>query len=106
MKVQFSGMELDNEQRDIVNKYSDKFCKACEAMALHINIKAHKKAGGRVSYTTMVRAERLKHDMKTAEETDWDFHISVKNAFLKLEKELNAKHKGFLRRIWLRRFGD
>ena len=104
MEVQFSGMELDSWQRDQVNNYSGKFGKGSEVLALHINIKGHTKAGGRMSYTTQLRAE-LKHCIKTAESTDWEFHASVKTAFGKLQKEVKAKPKGFFRRLWVRR-GD
>ncbi len=103
MDVQFSGTELDNDQKDIVNKYADKFSKACEAESLHINLKAHTKAGGRVSYTTQLRAETGRKGRKTAEKTaediDWDFHMSVKTAFAKLHKEFKGERKSLLRRI-------
>jgi ribosome-associated translation inhibitor RaiA len=97
-------MELDSWQRDQVNNYSGKFCKGGEVLALHINIKGHMKAGGRMSYTTQLRAE-VAHGIKTAESTDWDFHASVKTAFGKLEREVKARPKGLLRKLGLRR-GD
>ncbi len=109
MEVQFSGMELDSDQKSILNGYSDKFCKGCDVKALHINLKGHKKAGGRMSYTTQLRAEirgkGKKTVEKTAEDTDWDFNISVKNAFFRLQKEIKVRKKGFFRRIWARK-GD
>jgi hypothetical protein len=101
MDVQFSAKGLDDEQKDIVNSYTERFSKACDAKGLHINIKQHKKAGGRFSYTTQVRAE-LKKGIKTAEATDWDFHMSVKEAFGKLQKEVKSKNGSFLSRIFSR----
>jgi hypothetical protein len=87
MNVQFSGMELDGEQTDIVKSHSDRFCKGCEAENLHINIKQHRKAGDRFSYTTQVRAD-TGDGIKSAEFTDWEFGKCVKEAFRKLEKEI------------------
>jgi len=89
MDVQFSGIKLDDVEKYLVNALSDKFCKGCLGLeALHIDIKQHKKAGDRSTYTTHLRAELGKGNVKTAEVTDWDFAKSVRTAFKKLGKEL------------------
>lgn len=95
MDVQFSGMALDDEQKDIVNNYSDSFCRSCSVNALHINAKEHKKAGGRTSYAIQLRAE-IAHKGKrtfeiTSQDAGWDFHVAVKTAFKKLEREVRSK---------------
>jgi|GEM_PF-1800645 len=97
MDVRFSGMKLDDEQKRIVNMYRDSFCRACEVSSLHINLKGHKKAGERMSYTIQLHAELARKGKKTLEAvsdvTDWDFQASVKGAFAKLEKEIKSMEK-------------
>lgn len=88
MDVQFSGIDLDADQKDWVNRSIERFEKACDADELHINLKEHKKAGDRSSYTAQLRAI-IGSDIFTSEVTDWDFKQAVKSAFKKLERELN-----------------
>lgn len=92
MDVQFSGMELNDEQTTMVNDFIDRLDRANHVELLNINIKDHEKAGGRTSYTTQLRAEE-KDSLLTAEETDWDFHASVKHAFSKITKEVKRLKK-------------
>jgi hypothetical protein len=100
MKVQYSGMDLDKDDQDLVNKLSDKFCKSCKVDALHINIKDHKKAGGRMSYTVQLRAEVPKKKPMALEITDWEFEKALRTAFDKLTKEVSSAQKSFLSRIF------
>lgn len=93
MDVQFAGMKLDDEEKAQVNLYADKFVRECEADALHIDLKMHRKAGGRANYTTILRAEKKNKVIGDAEVTDWEFHMSVKKAFDKLQKELTNKSR-------------
>lgn len=89
MDVQFAGPELDSWQTAEVNRYSDKFGKNHGYIdVLHVEVKEHKKAGGRSSYTTTLRAEVRNDVLGAVEVTDWDFHMSLKGAFIKLAKEL------------------
>jgi hypothetical protein len=105
METQISGMKLDQEQKEIVSKYADNFCKTCEIALLSINIKEHLKAGGRTSYTTQLHAEFMHRGKKTMDRsvdvTDWDFHTSVKLAFKKLGKEIkNKEAKSWFERVF------
>lgn len=103
MDIRLSGMELDSEQRDIIDWFIGRLEKASDLTALHINVKEHRKAGGRFSYTVQLRAELMKRGKKTfekiADETDWDFSAAVKKAFLKIGREVKSKEQGKLSRL-------
>ena len=107
MDVQFAGMKLDDEEKAQVNIYADKFVREYEADTLHVDLKMHRKAGGRAKYTTILRAEAKSRVVGDAEVTDWEFHMSVKKAFVKLEKELTNKSrsKAAVNRLWDRIWG-
>jgi len=98
MDIRLSGMGLDSEQTDVIDRFIGKLEKASDLSALHINVKEHRKAGGRTNYTIQLRAELMKKGKKTfekiADDTDWDFSTAVKKAFLKIEKEVKSKEQG------------
>jgi len=104
MEIIPSGAKLDNDQKDVIDHFASRLEKACELTALYINIKAHQKAGGRMSYTVQLRGELVKagkHVMeKAAETTAWEFDIAVKTAFQKLEKEVKNKEAGWLEKMF------
>jgi hypothetical protein len=87
MEVQFSGMVLDSEQKPILEGYIEKVTAAKELDSFHVNTKVHRKAGNRYSYTTELRTT-IGSDVFTSESTDWDYHLTVKESFKKLMKEL------------------
>ena len=107
MDVQFAGMKLDDEEKAQVNIYADKFVREYEADVLHIDLKMHKKAGGRAKYTTILRAEKKSKVIGDAEVTEWEFHMSVKKAFDKLERELanRARSKAGIGRLFAKVWG-
>lgn len=102
MKNQISGMALDREQKGIVTSYSNTFCRGCDIDELHINIKEHKKAGGRSRYTVQLLAimggRGKKISEKAAESTEWEFSLAVRESFKKLGNEL--KHKNKIQNFW------
>jgi hypothetical protein len=91
MDVEYSGLELDVARKAEVNGYKEKLAIECDVDELQINLKEHKKAG-RSSFTTHLRA-KTRFGSGSVEETDWDFHMSVKNAFTKLIRELTHQAK-------------
>jgi hypothetical protein len=101
MKTQFSGMKLDPEQKEMIERLGDKLAADLEVESLHVNTKAHRKAGNRYSYTTQLRAE-LNGKIFSSKSQDWDFKKTVHESFKKLTKEIKSKRKGFISRIFRR----
>jgi hypothetical protein len=101
MEVQFSGMKLDAGQKSMIEELGGKLCKECEINVLHVNTKAHRKAGNRYSYTTQVRAESGSI-VKSVSSEGWVFKDTVHEAFKKLGKELKNQRKSFVSRIFKR----
>lgn len=104
MDVQFSGAKPEREEQALIDDNIKKTEKICEADLLHINIKNHKKAGGRMSHTVQLRLERANDVIATSEYTDWDFPKAVNAAFSKLRKEVKSKRGSLMRRLLGRRW--
>ncbi len=94
MEVQFSGIDTDREEKELLNELSEKFCKGCHGIeSLHVNVKEHRKAGNRSKYTVQVRAKLPRVNINTAEATDWEFEKAARGAFDKLSREIKKDIK-------------
>ena len=85
-------MKLDPEQKDMIEKLGEKLVKDIELSSLHVNTKAHRKAGNRFNYATQVRAE-ADGKVYSIDSQGWEFKVTVHESFDKLKKELLSKKK-------------
>jgi len=88
MEVQFSGVELSQDEKNLLRAHIDKLEKpGIELDSLAVNIKKHEKAGNRHKFSIHLRAENSS-GLSVSESTEWDLKVAMRESFRKLEKEL------------------
>ncbi len=101
MAVEISGSSLNPDERLTIEELGEKLTRKHGVKKIYVTVKKRRKAGGRYSYSVIVRINSMKSTC-SAEVEGWDFWEVAHRAFEKIEKRKRIKCSSFFRRLFRR----